>query len=262
MRFTMGSKAYADTIATEDSVQVQRLRSQGAIIMGKTNTPEFGYKGFTENLSSGTGNPWNPSLTPGGSSGGSASAVAAGMVPLCTASDGGGSIRIPSAFSGCFGFKPSSGRIPRADEHAPAGARTARSGPVAPHRARCRPLPRLRRGPAPQRSRLPRWAGRRVRSAALTTAPEAAAHRLERRPGLRRRRTRSAARLAEARRKSWRPRSAWSWWKQQSRLQPTRCGPGTSLRPPATSCIIDRMTRNRSAGLDPASSPSPNRPVH
>ncbi|HXU24699.1 MAG TPA: amidase family protein [Tepidiformaceae bacterium] len=132
LRWTMGSKAYADTIATEDSVQVQRLRSQGAIIVGKTNTPEFGYKGFTENkLFGATGNPWDPSRTPGGSSGGSASAVTAGMVPLCTASDGGGSIRIPSAFSGCYGIKPSSGRIPRAGEHAPGWGTHSTLGPVA-----------------------------------------------------------------------------------------------------------------------------------
>lgn len=132
LRWTNGSKAYAGTIATEDSVQVQRLRAQGAIILGKTNTPEFGYKGFTENLLFGaTGNPWDPSRTPGGSSGGSASAVTAGMVPLCTASDGGGSIRIPSAFSGCYGIKPSCGRIPRAGEHAPGWGTHSTLGPVA-----------------------------------------------------------------------------------------------------------------------------------
>jgi aspartyl-tRNA(Asn)/glutamyl-tRNA(Gln) amidotransferase subunit A len=131
MRWTDGSKAFADRIASEDSVQVARLRAQGAIIMGKTNTPEFGYKGFTENLLFGaTGNPWNPDRTPGGSSGGSASAVTAGMVPLCTASDGGGSIRIPSAFSGCYGIKPSAGRIPRGGAHAPTWGTHSTLGPV------------------------------------------------------------------------------------------------------------------------------------
>jgi aspartyl-tRNA(Asn)/glutamyl-tRNA(Gln) amidotransferase subunit A len=131
MRWTNGSRAFADQIATEDSVQVSRLRAQGAIILGKTNTPEFGYKGFTENqLFGATGNPWNPELTPGGSSGGSAAAVAAGMVSLCTASDGGGSIRIPSAFAGAFGFKPTAGRIPRAGEHAPTWGTHSVLGPI------------------------------------------------------------------------------------------------------------------------------------
>jgi len=131
LRWTNGSRAYADQVATEDSVQVQRLRAQGAIVVGKTNTPEFGYKGFTENkLFGATGNPWAPSRTPGGSSGGSAAAVTAGMVPLCTASDGGGSIRIPAAFSGCFGMKPSAGRIPRAGTHAPTWGTHSVLGPV------------------------------------------------------------------------------------------------------------------------------------
>ncbi|HEY5476268.1 MAG TPA: amidase, partial [Tepidiformaceae bacterium] len=124
---TNGSRAFAGNIATRDSVEVSRLRAAGAVIVGKTNTPEFGYKGFTENLLFGpTGNPWNPALTPGGSSGGSASAVSAGMVPLCTGSDGGGSIRIPAAFSGCYGIKPSAGRVPRAADNSPHwGAHTA-----------------------------------------------------------------------------------------------------------------------------------------
>ena len=131
LRWTNGSRAFADQVATEDSVQVQRLREQGAIIVGKTNTPEFGYKGFTENrLFGATGNPWAVDRTPGGSSGGSAAAVTAGMVPLCTASDGGGSIRIPAAFSGCFGFKPSAGRIPRAGAHAPTWGSHSVLGPV------------------------------------------------------------------------------------------------------------------------------------
>ena len=131
LRWTNGSKAFANQVATSDSVQVARLREHGAIIVGKTNTPEFGYKGFTENqLFGATGNPWDPARTPGGSSGGSTSAVTSGMVPLCTASDGGGSIRIPAAFSGCFGFKPSAGRIPRAGEHAPIWGTHSTVGPV------------------------------------------------------------------------------------------------------------------------------------
>src|SRR4051794_30521732 len=99
--------------AKSDSVLVARLRAAGAIVMGKTNTPEMGWKGQTDNAVFGTTrNPWDPTRTPGGSSGGSAAAIAAGMVPLATGSDGGGSIRIPSALCGLSGFKPSLGRIP------------------------------------------------------------------------------------------------------------------------------------------------------
>lgn len=97
----------------EDSINVARLRAAGAVPIGKTAAPEFGSVCFTSTKAWGvTRNPWNPELTPGGSSGGSAAAVAAGMTPFCTASDGGGSTRIPAAFSGLYGFKPSFGRIP------------------------------------------------------------------------------------------------------------------------------------------------------
>jgi len=108
-----GSKPFAGRPAARDSVQVQRLRAAGAIAVGKTNTPEFGYTAITKNLLFGaTRNPWDPERSPGGSSGGSAAAVAGGLVTLATASDGGGSIRIPASFTGCFGLKPSYGRIP------------------------------------------------------------------------------------------------------------------------------------------------------
>jgi len=108
-----GSIPFKDNVATIDSVQVQRLKAAGAIVVGKTNTPEFGFTGFTKNLLFGvTRNPWNTERTPGGSSGGSAAAVAGGMVPLATGSDAGGSIRIPASYSGCFGLKTSFGRIP------------------------------------------------------------------------------------------------------------------------------------------------------
>jgi aspartyl-tRNA(Asn)/glutamyl-tRNA(Gln) amidotransferase subunit A len=110
---SFGSVPYRNNVARGDSVQVGRLRAAGAIVVGKTNTPEFGFTGFTKNLLYGvTRNPWNLGRTPGGSSGGSAAAVAAGMVPLATGSDAGGSIRIPASYSGCFGMKPSFGRIP------------------------------------------------------------------------------------------------------------------------------------------------------
>jgi aspartyl-tRNA(Asn)/glutamyl-tRNA(Gln) amidotransferase subunit A len=96
-----------------DSIQVGRLRRAGAVPVGKTAAPEFGITCFTHTKAWGTTrNPWNPARTPGGSSGGSAAAVAAGMVPFCTASDGGGSTRIPAAFSGLLGMKASYGRIP------------------------------------------------------------------------------------------------------------------------------------------------------
>ncbi len=110
---SFGSIPYRNNIARQDSIQVARLKAAGAIVVGKTNTPEFGFTGFTRNLLYGvTRNPWNLERTPGGSSGGSAAAVASGMVPMATGSDAGGSIRIPASYSGCFGLKTSFGRIP------------------------------------------------------------------------------------------------------------------------------------------------------
>jgi aspartyl-tRNA(Asn)/glutamyl-tRNA(Gln) amidotransferase subunit A len=97
----------------EDAPCVARLREHGAILIGKTTTPEFGWKGVTDSPLSGiTRNPWSLDCTPGGSSGGSAVAVALGMGTLATGSDGGGSIRIPAGFTGIFGIKPSYGRVP------------------------------------------------------------------------------------------------------------------------------------------------------
>jgi aspartyl-tRNA(Asn)/glutamyl-tRNA(Gln) amidotransferase subunit A len=108
-----GSVPYKNNIAKHDSNQASRLKAAGAIVVGKTNTPEFGFTGFTKNRLFGTTrNPWNKERTPGGSSGGSAAAVSSGMVLMATGSDGGGSIRIPSSYSGCFGLKTSAGRIP------------------------------------------------------------------------------------------------------------------------------------------------------
>lgn len=113
MATTFGSKPFRDNLAPEDAIEVARLRAAGAIVIGKTNTPEFGHSAFTRNLLFGvTRNPWNLERTPGGSSGGSAAAVASGMVPMATASDAGGSIRLPAAYTGCVGLKPSHGRIP------------------------------------------------------------------------------------------------------------------------------------------------------
>ena len=114
IRTTSGSKIYENFVPEQDAIIVERLKAAGAIIIGKTNTPEFGFKGVTDNrLFGATRNPWNLGLTSGGSSGGAAASVAAGMGPLAQGSDGGGSIRIPSSFCGVFGFKASFGRVPR-----------------------------------------------------------------------------------------------------------------------------------------------------
>jgi aspartyl-tRNA(Asn)/glutamyl-tRNA(Gln) amidotransferase subunit A len=105
----------------EDGPPVARMREHGAVLLGKTNTPEFGWKGVTDSPLTGvTVNPWNAALTPGGSSGGAAAAAALGMGPLHIATDGGGSIRIPAAFCGLFGHKPTFGLVP-VHPHSPAG---------------------------------------------------------------------------------------------------------------------------------------------
>jgi aspartyl-tRNA(Asn)/glutamyl-tRNA(Gln) amidotransferase subunit A len=109
-----GSRVLADQIAATTSTQVTRLRRAGAIPVGLTASPEMGAASYTASLLHGVcRNPWNPALTPGGSSGGSAAAVALGLVPLATGSDSGGSLRIPAAYCGLVGFKGTYGRIPR-----------------------------------------------------------------------------------------------------------------------------------------------------
>jgi aspartyl-tRNA(Asn)/glutamyl-tRNA(Gln) amidotransferase subunit A len=111
---SQGSIPFRDRVARRDSTQVERLRAAGAIVLGKTNAPEFGYTAITKNLVYGvTRSPWDLERTPGGSSGGSAAALAGEVLPLVTSSDGGGSIRIPASFTGAFGLKPSFGRVPR-----------------------------------------------------------------------------------------------------------------------------------------------------
>jgi aspartyl-tRNA(Asn)/glutamyl-tRNA(Gln) amidotransferase subunit A len=98
---------------TDDAPSVARLRESGAVFIGKNTTPEFGWKGVTDSPLTGvTRNPWDPAKTPGGSSGGGAAAVSSGMVPLTLGTDGGGSIRIPCAFTGLVGLKPAFGRVP------------------------------------------------------------------------------------------------------------------------------------------------------
>src|SRR5438105_6525338 len=97
----------------DDAPVSARLREHGAVLLGKTTTPEFGWKGVTDSALTGiTRNPWNPAKTPGGSSGGAAAALASGMGALAVGTDGGGSIRIPCSFTGLFGLKPSFGRVP------------------------------------------------------------------------------------------------------------------------------------------------------
>src|SRR5262249_3478315 len=112
-RTTFGSVDTQQNVTVEDCPAVERLRAAGMIMIGRTNTPEFGWKGVTDNRVVGaTRNPWNRDLTPGGSSGGAAAAVAAGLGPVGLGTDGGGSLRIPASFCGVVGFKPSFGRVP------------------------------------------------------------------------------------------------------------------------------------------------------
>lgn len=113
MRTTRGSQLFRDDVPTFDAPVVERLRAAGAIIFGKTNTTEFGWKSAGSNsVFPETRNPWNLNRTPGGSSAGSAAALAAGLVPLALGTDGGGSCRMPASFCNVFGFKPSLGRWP------------------------------------------------------------------------------------------------------------------------------------------------------
>jgi aspartyl-tRNA(Asn)/glutamyl-tRNA(Gln) amidotransferase subunit A len=110
---SMGSRLTDKSPATEDAPAVARLREAGAILYAQNTSPEYGFKGVTDSPLHGiTRNPWNLDLTPGGSSGGSGAAVAAGLGPLAIGTDGGGSVRIPSAFCGLVGLKATYGRIP------------------------------------------------------------------------------------------------------------------------------------------------------
>ena len=129
IRTTYSSRAFADNIPDFDTAVVRRLREAGFVIVGKTNTPEFGTVAFTESeLNGATRNPWNLERTPGGSSGGAAAALAAGLVPLAHGTDGGGSIRIPASCCGVFGLKPSRGRVSTAPFSSLEGLST--SGPI------------------------------------------------------------------------------------------------------------------------------------
>lgn len=113
IRTTFGSKLFEHVVPTEDALVATRMRAAGGVLLGKTNTPDEGCKGVTDNLVFGTTyNPWKTDHTPGGSSGGAGAAVAAGMGPIAEGTDFAGSIRIPAAYCGLVGFKPSDGRIP------------------------------------------------------------------------------------------------------------------------------------------------------
>ena len=134
-----GSLLTSSEPANSDAPAVARLREAGAVLIGKTTTPDFGWKGLTDSPLTGiTRNPWDLDSTPGGSSGGSASALAAGMAPLALGTDGGGSIRIPGAFTGTVGLKPTFGRVPYAPM-SPFGT-LAHAGPMARTVEDCRLL--------------------------------------------------------------------------------------------------------------------------
>jgi aspartyl-tRNA(Asn)/glutamyl-tRNA(Gln) amidotransferase subunit A len=120
LRASWGSLLLADYVPVRDELPVARLRASGAVILGKTNCPEFSLQGYTDNKLFGpTRNPWNPALTPGGSSGGAAAGVAAGFGPIAIGTDGGGSIRRPACHTGLVGFKPTAKHVARADGFPP-----------------------------------------------------------------------------------------------------------------------------------------------
>ena len=131
LRTTYGSRAREHNVPSRDAAVARRLREAGGILLGKTNTPEFGNRATTAfGLFPATRNPWNPERTAGGSSGGSAAAVAACLVPIAEGSDGGGSIRIPSSCCGVVGIKPSRGRVSNAPNANPRGGLITH-GPIA-----------------------------------------------------------------------------------------------------------------------------------
>jgi Asp-tRNA(Asn)/Glu-tRNA(Gln) amidotransferase A subunit family amidase len=149
VRTTFGSMLRADAApASGDALVPRRLRGAGAIVVGKTNVPEFAFEGYTANrLFGATLNPWDRAWSPGGSSGGSAAALAAGVVPLATATDGGGSIRIPAALCGLVGLKPTHGVIAR--DPIPTWMDLSTDGPLATSIADIRLLLALESGPTP-----------------------------------------------------------------------------------------------------------------
>jgi Asp-tRNA(Asn)/Glu-tRNA(Gln) amidotransferase A subunit family amidase len=131
IRTTGGSRLFAEVVPEQDALAVGRLRANGAVLLGKTNTSEFGHKALTTcPLFGPTRNPWNLDVTPGGSSGGAAAAVAAGLGPVALGTDGGGSVRLPAAFCDVYGFKPSWGRVPESVSF-PGWDHLSQVGPIA-----------------------------------------------------------------------------------------------------------------------------------
>jgi Asp-tRNA(Asn)/Glu-tRNA(Gln) amidotransferase A subunit family amidase len=149
MRTTQGSVLFADApLATQDGLTPSRLRAAGAVVVGKTNLPEFATEGYSANLIFGaTRNPWGLGWSPGGSSGGSGAALAAGLAPIATATDGGGSVRIPAALCGLVGIKPTNGLIAR--QPIPDWIDYSTDGPLATSAADLRLLLDVQSGPAP-----------------------------------------------------------------------------------------------------------------
>jgi amidase len=132
MLTTLGSRAFRENKTDFEAVVISRLRVAGGILIGKTNTPEFGLRPTTENkLFGATKNPWNPAYSPGGSTGGGAAALACGMVPIAQGNDGGGSCRIPASCCAVVGLKPTRGRVPWAPAAFEYWAGLATNGPMA-----------------------------------------------------------------------------------------------------------------------------------
>ena len=139
MPATWGSRALAGFVPETDELPVARLRAAGAIVLGKTNVPELTLEGYTANdLFGVTRNPWDPRLTPGGSSGGAAASVAAGLVPAAIGTDGAGSTRRPACHTGLVGWKPSTGRCRRASTASRPSSPTSRRSARSPFRWRTR----------------------------------------------------------------------------------------------------------------------------
>lgn len=155
---TFGSLLRADAGPAEaDCEEVARLKAAGAIVVGKTNTPEFAFEGFTANRLFGTTrNPWATAFSPGGSSGGSGAALAAGLAPLATGTDGGGSVRIPASFCGLVGLKPTNGLVGQWPP--PSWIELSTKGPLATSVGDARLLLDVLRGPiAGAPTALPAW---------------------------------------------------------------------------------------------------------
>ena len=169
---TYGSLAFADNVPGADAACVARLRRAGAVLIGKTNTPEMGARPTTENLLFGiTRNPHDETRTPGGSSGGAAAALAAGIGTLAQGSDGGGSIRIPAACCGVVGHKPTRGLVSGAPATYDAWEGLATNGPIARTVADCALMLEVMAGPEPGDAYFAAAARRRLRRPPVSRIP-------------------------------------------------------------------------------------------